>query len=816
MKNKFSIIIHLILFNLFFSSALYSNENFNFDITQIEILDNGNRIIGNKRGKAKTNNGLSILADKFDYNKITNILEASGNVIVEDEINNYRLFSNFIEYSKNEDVFVTKEKTIIELYDKFEIDSKNIKFDNKNNQIKSKYKTKIKDTKINQEYILNNFIFLISDEILKGENIEIRSNFDKPNGDHYFFKSAILDLKKQNFLAKDTKILVKKDILKKSKNDPRLLGISSKSENDKTTINKGIFTSCEQTDKCPPWVIEAEKIVHDKTKKQINYENAILKVYDIPVFYYPIFFHPDPSVERQSGFLKPQLSNSNILGSGLNVPYFKVLAENKDLTISPTFFDKNIKMLQNEYRQANKNSDLILDLGYNQGYSSISKNKKSSMSHLFLDYKKDFNFENFQVSKLTFNFEKVSNDTYLKLFDNNIAKNITTPEDYDNLNSNLEIKLDTNKSSFSTGISLYENLSLKNSDRYQFNLPYYNYSTTLPLSLNAGTINFSSAGNNSLINTNELNSKIENNINYESDQFFTNSGFVNSWNLYFKNFNATGKKSGTFESNLGSEIASIFEINSKFPLINSFEDNTNYLTPKISLRVNPTDMDNNSNGESSINVNNIFSLNRHSSDRSFEQGRSLTLGIDYRNENTTDEINRYFDLKLATVLRDNYEDRIPKSSTLNNKTSNLFGSITTNKLDFLNLSYDFSLNNNLDELQYNSIDADFLFGKINSKFSYIEENGVIGSTHSIKNSTSVNFRDKNYFRFNTRRNEEINLTEYYDLIYEYKNDCLTAGIKYNKTFYEDRDVKPSENLLFTITLIPLTTYEQEINENLYN
>ena len=38
--------------------------------------------------------------------------------------------------------------------------------------------------------------------------------------------------------------------------------------------------------------------------------------------------------------------------------------------------------------------------------------------------------------------------------------------------------------------------------------------------------------------------------------------------------------------------------------------------------------------------------------------------------------------------------------------------------------------------------------------------------------------------FSTRRNKEISLTEYYDFSYEYKNDCLTAGIKYNKTFYQ--------------------------------
>ena len=66
------------------------------------------------------------------------------------------------------------------------------------------------------------------------------------------------------------------------------------------------------------------------------------------------------------------------------------------------------------------------------------------------------------------------------------------------------------------------------------------------------------------------------------------------------------------------------------------------------------------------------------------------------------------------------------------------------------------------------------------------------------------------------KNRKINLIEYYDLIYEYKNDCLTAGIKYRKTYYEDRELKPSEDLLFTISFYPLTSYEQKIDDNLFN
>ena len=47
------------------------------------------------------------------------------------------------------------------------------------------------------------------------------------------------------------------------------------------------------------------------------------------------------------------------------------------------------------------------------------------------------------------------------------------------------------------------------------------------------------------------------------------------------------------------------------------------------------------------------------------------------------------------------------------------------------------------------------------------------------------------------------------IIYEYRNDCLLAGIKYKKTYYEDREIKPREDLLLTVTFIPLTTYEHK-------
>ena len=72
MINKFKIILLTIL--IFYSSNLFGQEQFNFDVTEIEIKENGNKFIGLKRGTITTDNGINIDADNFIYDKIPNIL----------------------------------------------------------------------------------------------------------------------------------------------------------------------------------------------------------------------------------------------------------------------------------------------------------------------------------------------------------------------------------------------------------------------------------------------------------------------------------------------------------------------------------------------------------------------------------------------------------------------------------------------------------------------------------------------------------------------------------------------------------------------
>ena len=107
--NFFFKFILILLFFFSFLSSVKAQDQFNFDVTEIEIYNNGNLYKGLKRGIITTNDGIIIKADLFTYNKITNIVDAEGNVKVEDVVNNYVIFSDTAKYKKMKKSFLLKE-----------------------------------------------------------------------------------------------------------------------------------------------------------------------------------------------------------------------------------------------------------------------------------------------------------------------------------------------------------------------------------------------------------------------------------------------------------------------------------------------------------------------------------------------------------------------------------------------------------------------------------------------------------------------------------------------------------------------------------
>ncbi len=875
MKNKFFLATFYILISNLIFFSLIANDQFNFDVTEIEIKEKGNKVYGFKRGTITTDNNLVLDADNFEYDKLLNILVASGDVVIKDNNDNSKIYTEKITYFKNKERIITsgkskaiKNDTII-IANEFEYNripnilyaSGNVEVDDKinNNKVfaeKITYQKNIEkifttgDTKslIKQKYIFysndtlflkdkqilssskksfltddnsrlykfDSFTYNVNQDLLKGKNVEVISENFLQNGysDNAKFTDGFFNLKNNDFIAGDTKINLKKESFGDINNDPRLYGVSSSKKDKLLTVNKATFTSCSKSMDCPAWSINANKIKHDQEKRQLIYDNAILKIYNMPVMYLPKFFHPDPSVKRQSGFLQPIINSSDVLTESIYVPYFHAISDNKDSTFQTTIFEDKKILFQNEYRQKNKNSYFTADFGHVTKYKSKKSNNSNSISHLFLKYNKNLEFKNFSVSKLDIFLEKTSNDTYLRVFDNNLINTAILPQDKDNLRSGFSLVLDNENYQFDTGFEVYENLKTeKNSDRFQYTLPYYSISKK-PILLERASFNISSGGSNSLTSTNKLTSKVVNTFSLKSYDILTGMGFKNNLNAYLQNINIIAKKNPSYKSSPQIKFVNIMEANTSLPLIKTTEYSVNYLIPKVSFRFNPSSMKDESAKDRGINVANIFNIDRVNLSEGYESGKSLTLGLDYTKKNL-DEINKYFSLKLGTVLRDDNEDRIPKSSTLNRKTSNLFGSIENSFSDSLNIKYDFSIDNDYNTFDLNTITTNFIYNNFNTSFQFYETNGERGDANAWSNRTSINLDDTHSLTFGTRRNRKISLTEYYDLVYNYKNDCLTAGFKYKKTYYEDRDIQPKEDLLLTITIKPITTYEHKVDQDFY-
>tara|TARA_B100000767_G_scaffold21247_1_gene19081 strand:+ start:2443 stop:5133 length:2691 start_codon:yes stop_codon:yes gene_type:complete len=876
MKNNFVNIILILFLNIIFMNIAISDD-FVFNVSEIKITENGNIYKGINGGSITTDNGIEITSENFKYNKLTSLLEANGNVVLFDKINNITIKSEqifylkdkelsytvgkseavsgdgitinsdeFFKYNKlslileakgdvkivdnikdiiidtehifyfqNEEKFSTIGKTKVNVEDRYFIESKNIVFFRKDMLLTSKKKTTITDT-LDNFYKLNDFNYKINDEILKGNKIELITNYKKEKSDKYFFNTGFFDLKNDNFLAKDIKIDFYNEMFDEENNNPRLKGVSTTGDEFNTFVNKGTFTTCKQNnDKCPPWLIKAEQIKHDKIKKQIEYKNAWLKIYDVPVFYFPKFFHPDPSVVRQSGFLKPKLENSDTLGTSINTPYFYVISDNKDITIKPKIFDNDKYLFQTEYRVKNENSFTIADFSYVKGYQSrTAGDTRDSRTHLFTKNIRKLNFDSFLRSDLEIQFQKASNDTYLKVFD--LQSPLLEEEDNSVLETFIKLDLENENYNFTTSIEQYETLSGLNSDRFQYVLPSYNLSTSFLRENFEGNFNFNSYGNNTLKSTNIMSSSITNDLNYLSLSSYLDIGIKNDFGFYTKNLNSVGKNSLKYKANPQYELMGGYMFNSSFPLIKKNTGTISTFEPKFSFKFSPHEMKNHTNSGSRINMSNIYGFNRLGLSDSIEEGESLTIGFDYkkekikkekkRNKKNDKKIENYFEMKFATVLRAKEEKNIPKTSTLNKKLSNIFGQVNYELSEYISLTYDFSIDNDLSTFEYNSLDAEFTYNNFSSTVTFLEENGEIGKTNVISNTFEYSIDESNSLKFATRRNKEINLTEYYDLIYQYKNDCLTAGIEFKKKYYSNADIKPSEEIFFSITILPLGTF----------
>src|SRR3989338_3535563 len=133
-------------------------------------------------------------------------------------------------------------------------------------------------------------------------------------------------------------------------------------------LNKAIYTPCEicAADPTHPqtWSIRADKVVQDRDKQVIYYRNAVIELFGVPVFYAPVFWHPDPTAERKSGLLPPQIVASARRGLSYEQPYAWIISPSEDLFISPQLNTNVNPFLNFQWRRRFTNGQINARVGY--------------------------------------------------------------------------------------------------------------------------------------------------------------------------------------------------------------------------------------------------------------------------------------------------------------------------------------------------------------------------------------------------------------------------------------------------------------------
>ncbi|SHG69738.1 LPS-assembly protein [Cognatiyoonia sediminum] len=185
--------------------------------------------------------------------------------------------------------------------------------------------------------------------------IVIRTN----NGAVFTAERATLDPQLENGLLRGARLVLNQQIQLAANQINRVDGRYSQ-------LYKSAVTSCQVCGtEIPLWQIRAERVIHDQVERQLYFQNATLRIRNIPILWIPRLRLPDPTLERATGFLIPRIRTTDRLSTGIKVPYYITVGDHSDLTLIP-YLSTETRTLEARYRQAFLTGEIEVNLAVSE------------------------------------------------------------------------------------------------------------------------------------------------------------------------------------------------------------------------------------------------------------------------------------------------------------------------------------------------------------------------------------------------------------------------------------------------------------------
>lgn len=587
-----------------------------------------------------------------------------------------------------------------------------------------------------------------------------------------------------------------------------------------TVLRRGVFSPCEpcreDPTRPPLWQIKAAKVVHDQEDRTIRYGSAWLEFAGVPVLYTPYLQHPDPTVERKSGFLAPTIGGSDTLGTVVQIPYFINISPSADVTLEPIFTSKQSVVLAGGYRH-------LLPFGYHEIDVSVTSadrerndgtNQENALrGHFDGTGQYEIN-ENWRTG---FDIQRASDDTYLRVYNFSDTSYLT---------SNLYAERFEGRDYFAVNGLAFQGLREEQENDelpivaplIDLNLVSEPWIADSTLSLDANTMVISRIEGRDVRRL-SLKGGWEVPFIDPIGGVYKMAASVQADGYWSENFDAGNidpNPDGDTDTELSGRVFPQLALQWRYPWVSygSLFDQVIQPTAQIVLGPdgsNPDEIPNEDSLDFEFDDTNLFSPNRFPGLDRIESGQRIDYGLQW---NATTHQGRQAGFFIGQSFRFSREDELfPENSGVQEKLSDIVGRVRIQPIQYFDLFYRFRLDKN--DLSRRRDEIDFRIGppalNLNLDYLFTDSTGL----SSLEDREEINVKLQSRLSenwtvfFSGRRDLERNDNLSASAGFTYQDECFRFSLIGQRRYFRDREVEPDDSIFVQISFKHLGGFSGE-------
>lgn len=582
--------------------------------------------------------------------------------------------------------------------------------------------------------------------------------------------------------------------------------------NDETlTMNRAVYSPCEACKEDPGrpllWQLKAVKVVHDRVNKIITFSDAWMEVAGIPVAYTPYLSFPDPTVKRKSGFLPPRFGGASDQGFVIRQPYFYVIDDHSDVTATPLITSKDGGGMAGQYRESFTDGEVLAE-------GSLAYNANSDvLGHI--DTKARFDID--RTWRWGADLQRSSSDTYMRRYNFGNQDTLTS-----------KLFLEGFRANSYTSVSAMSFQGLRADDD----------SSTTPLVL--PTFQFNYEGDPDKYGAY---SKLDVDISMLSRETGTDSKRISlrpSWNIshiapkgdiyklsatmgldffHAQDLAAPANRGSTYN---GAAMRYYPELafDWSWPFARRSGTVTEVIEPIGQVIVSPYGgnsykMSNEDSQDFDFNDANLFTTNRFTGYDRVESGPRANYGLKWSllgdgGGSTTFMVGQSYRLKTDSTFS--------AGSGLEDDFSDYVGKIQVSPGDNLDLLYRTRVDKEALEFRRHELGVSGSYSILDYNVNYIDFDRQEGSEYTGRREVSYSLGSEITKYWRTSFSGVRDLTDTggqrsTGLSFIYEDECLTFDTALSRTFYQDREIKPSDSIMFRVVFKTLGEFRTSTGLN---